>query len=40
MRWAAEVFAEQAAQVLVEEPAGVQPEDQQDMQERLGPGGR
>jgi len=33
---AGEVFAEQAAQVLVEEPAGVQPEDQQDVQECLG----
>ena len=32
---AAEVFAEQAAPVLVEEPAGLQPEDQQDVQERL-----
>jgi len=35
---AAEVFAEQGAQVLVQEPGGVQPEDQQDVQERLGPG--
>ena len=33
---AAGVFAEQAAQVLVEEPTEVQPEDQQGMQERLG----
>ena len=33
---AAEVFAEQGAQVLVQEPAGVQPEDEQDVQERLG----
>jgi hypothetical protein len=33
---AAEVVAEQAAQVRVQEPAGVQPEDEQDVQERLG----
>ena len=33
---AAEVLGEQGAQVLVEEPAGVQPEDEQDVQECLG----
>ena len=33
---AAEVFAEQAAQVLVQEPARLQPEDQQDVQQCLG----
>jgi hypothetical protein len=32
----AEVFAEEAAQVLVQEPSGVQPEDEQDVQECLG----
>ena len=34
----AEVFGEKLPQVAVEEPAGVQPEDQQDVQECLGPG--
>jgi hypothetical protein len=33
---AGEVVAEQAAQVLIQEPAGVQPEDQQDGQQCLG----
>jgi hypothetical protein len=34
--WAAEVFAEQATQVLIQEPAGVQPEGQQVVQQCLG----
>lgn len=33
--WQAEVFSEQAAEVFAEEPAGVQPADRQDVQERL-----
>ncbi|MGE5287200.1 MAG: hypothetical protein ACM3ML_08370 [Micromonosporaceae bacterium] len=34
--WPAEVFGEELTQVFVEEPAGVQPEHQQDVHERLG----